>query len=72
MLFVLFFVWPGALGLFYSFTDYSGVGEPDFIGLENYAKLFGDDTFYAARPHRALHRARRAGALRVSLRSRCC
>ena len=48
VLFPVFFVWPGALGLFYSFTDYRGVGEPKFIGLANYQKLFGDTTFYEA------------------------
>ena len=46
VLFGLFFLWPGALGLYYSFTSYRGVGEPKFIGLENYVTLFSDDTFY--------------------------
>ncbi|MDQ0575484.1 alpha-1,4-digalacturonate transport system permease protein [Agromyces albus] len=48
VLFLLFFVWPGALGLLYSFTDYSGVGDLDFIGLDNYVDLFADDAFYAS------------------------
>src|SRR5687768_1573805 len=48
VLFVLFFLWPGALGLIYSFTDYSGVGKLDFIGLDNYVELAGDSAFYAA------------------------
>ena len=46
VLFALFFLWPGALGLFYSFTSYRGVGEPKFTGLENYSRLFSDDAFY--------------------------
>ena len=46
VLFALFFLWPGALGLWYSFTDYTGVGTPDFIGLENYVDLAQDATFY--------------------------
>lgn len=46
VLFGLFFLWPGALGLYYSFTSYRGVGEPRFTGLENYVQLFSDDTFY--------------------------
>lgn len=46
ILFGLFFVWPGSLGLIYSFTDYTGIGDFDFIGLENYEQLFGDPTFY--------------------------
>ena len=46
VLFGLFFLWPGALGLYYSFTSYRGVGQPKFTGLENYVQLFSDDTFY--------------------------
>ncbi|GAA1614728.1 carbohydrate ABC transporter permease [Actinoplanes couchii] len=46
VLYGLFFVWPGALGLFYSFTDYRGIGEPEFIGMENYTDLFSDDDFW--------------------------
>lgn len=48
VLFAVFFVWPGSLGLIYSFTDYTGIGDYDFIGLANYEKLFGDPTFYQA------------------------
>ncbi|WP_153025693.1 carbohydrate ABC transporter permease [Glycomyces albidus] len=48
VLFAVFFVWPGSLGLIYSFTDYTGIGTFDFIGLANYEKLFGDPTFYQA------------------------
>jgi len=48
VLFAVFFVWPAIIGLGYSFTDYNGVVSPDFIGLENYARLLADDTFYAA------------------------
>jgi alpha-1,4-digalacturonate transport system permease protein len=48
VLFLVFFVWPGALGLIYSFTDYRGVGRLNFIGLKNFETLFADRTFYAA------------------------
>ncbi|MCH7232022.1 sugar ABC transporter permease [Glycomyces sp. L485] len=48
VLFGVFFVWPGSLGLIYSFTDYTGIGTFEFIGLENYRNLFGDPTFYQA------------------------
>ncbi|MBA8795072.1 alpha-1,4-digalacturonate transport system permease protein [Friedmanniella endophytica] len=48
VLFCLFFVWPGALGVYYSFTSYTGVGTPRPVGLDNYARLFGDRDFYAA------------------------
>jgi alpha-1,4-digalacturonate transport system permease protein len=46
VLFLVFFVWPGGLGLIYSFTDYSGIGTPEFIGTDNYERLFADPTFY--------------------------
>ena len=48
VLFAIFFVWPGSLGLFYSFTSYRGVGTPKVVGLENYVTLFGDADFYKA------------------------
>jgi alpha-1,4-digalacturonate transport system permease protein len=48
VLFGLFFVWPAVIGLVYSFTNYTGVGPFQFVGLSNYKNLFGDSTFYAA------------------------
>ncbi|MGW2723202.1 carbohydrate ABC transporter permease [Streptomyces sp. NPDC001492] len=48
VLFALFFVWPAVIGFVYSFTNYTGVGAFQFIGLDNYHNLFGDSTFYDA------------------------
>ena len=48
VLFGLFFFWPGLLGLTYGFTSYKGYGPLKFIGLDNYARLFKDSSFYAA------------------------
>ncbi|WP_149828105.1 carbohydrate ABC transporter permease [Streptomyces tailanensis] len=48
VLFALFFLWPAVIGLVYSFTNYTGVGAFQFVGLDNYQKLLGDSTFYAA------------------------
>lgn len=48
ILFLLFFVWPAAIGLRYSFTSYTGVGPAPGVGLQNYQNLFQDSTFYAA------------------------
>lgn len=48
VLFLLFFIWPGALGVMYSFTSYRGFGDLKFIGLDNYAALASDPAFYAA------------------------
>ena len=47
-LFALFFVWPAAIGLAYSFTSYTGVGSAPFVGLDNYRHLFEDSAFFAA------------------------
>lgn len=48
VLFCVFFVGPAGLGVFYSFTDYRGYGDAEFVGVENYAKLFGDSEFYSS------------------------
>ncbi|MGP5641123.1 carbohydrate ABC transporter permease [Brachybacterium tyrofermentans] len=48
ILFCVFFVGPAGLGLLYSFTDYRGYGDAEFVGVENYTKLFGDSDFYSS------------------------
>ena len=48
VLFVVFFVWPAVLGLYYSLTNYRGYGTAKFVGLANYLQLFGDSDFYQA------------------------
>ena len=48
VLFSCFFVWPAAIGLWYSFTSYTGVGSAPFVGLDNYSRLFHDSAFYDA------------------------
>ncbi|MVA77196.1 ABC transporter permease subunit [Auraticoccus sp. F435] len=55
VLFATFFVGPAALGIWYSFTDYSGVGDAEFIGAENYAELLADDQFWASLGRTALY-----------------
>lgn len=47
MIGILFFVvYPFAMSLFYSFTDYSMLTEPKFIGFDNYIKIFTDDPIF--------------------------
>ncbi len=36
---------PICLSVYYGFTDYSGMGEARFVGLDNYVKLFHDPAF---------------------------
>jgi raffinose/stachyose/melibiose transport system permease protein len=45
---------PGASSVWYSFTDWSGIGSAKFIGLDNYTRLFGDPEFHAALEHNLL------------------
>ncbi|PDQ34642.1 MAG: sugar-binding protein [Candidatus Lumbricidophila eiseniae] len=42
---------PSIFTLFFSFTDWSGVGDANFIGIDNYTKLFTDPEFTNALVH---------------------
>lgn len=55
IIFVLFFIIPAVLGFYYSLTEYNGFGSPEFIGFANYAKLFGDTSFYKILWHTFLY-----------------
>lgn len=44
--FVLFFLLPAILGVWYSFTNFDGFGSYDIVGLKNYIELFTDPLFY--------------------------
>ena len=48
ILFIVFFLVPAGLGLYYSLTDYKGFSTANFIGIQNYIELFQDDSFYKA------------------------
>ena len=39
---------PICLSVYYGFTDYSGIGSYDFIGLENYKTLMADEIFWTS------------------------
>lgn len=43
LLFVVLHTIPALTGIFYSFTNYAGYGEWDFVGIGNYVNLFRDD-----------------------------
>ncbi len=45
--FIIFFIWPAAIGFYYSFTNYDGWRNMDFVGLQNYINLFHDTQFYS-------------------------
>ncbi|MBQ7793281.1 MAG: sugar ABC transporter permease, partial [Clostridia bacterium] len=44
----MFFVIPVAFSLYYSFTDYNMVSDPNFVGLKNYIKALTDPDIWEA------------------------
>ena len=44
--FLLFNLYPIVMSLYYSFTDFSILSTPHFVGLDNYRKLFSDALFW--------------------------
>lgn len=46
LLFVAVIAVPLAMNVGISFTKWQGVGEPDWVGLQQYQKLFSDETFW--------------------------
>ncbi|MFT4051816.1 MAG: sugar ABC transporter permease [Microbacterium sp.] len=45
---ILFYIVPTIRGVYLSFTEYSILGEPEWIGTENYARLGSDPLFWNA------------------------
>lgn len=43
VLFFIFHTYPALQGIFYSFTDWKGYGNWDFVGIKNYLNVFNDD-----------------------------
>ncbi|MBN1265261.1 MAG: sugar ABC transporter permease [Anaerolineales bacterium] len=46
---LIYFIWiiaPMGYTFYLSLTDWDGISSPDYIGLENYEKLFRDKVFY--------------------------
>src|SRR5690625_6164262 len=49
LLYILFVVWPALQAIFYSLTNWRGLAAtPEFIGLDNYVRLFNDGIFRQA------------------------
>lgn len=46
--FLVFYVIPAIRGFWYSVTDYEFLGDADFIGLDNYRQMVGDQLFWNA------------------------
>ncbi|YCI27335.1 sugar ABC transporter permease [Paenibacillus sp. Z6-24] len=46
--FLLFTLYPALYSIYGSFTDWNGLGQMNFIGLDNYQTLFTDNFFYTS------------------------
>ncbi|WP_421383610.1 carbohydrate ABC transporter permease [Bacillus salacetis] len=47
-LFFIFHTYPALQGIFYSFTDWKGYGDYNFVGLKNYLNVFKDERAFHA------------------------
>lgn len=48
ILFTAFFLFPSVYALALSLYNWNGVGEPEYIGFANYARMFDDSVFWQA------------------------
>ncbi len=48
LIYTVYIIAPIIVAIGYSFTKYSGIGKPKFSGLNNYIRLFSDQTFWIA------------------------
>src|SRR5918996_3915994 len=44
----IFVIYPIVSVIYYSFTDFDLISDPEWVGLANYARLFDDPTFWKA------------------------
>lgn len=43
IIFFVYIITPAIMGIYYSFTNFDGLNDPNFIGMKNYIKLFTSD-----------------------------
>lgn len=48
LIYTAFIILPILMSTVYSFTDFEGIGDPNFIGLSNFARMFSDKLFLIA------------------------
>ena len=46
VMYTVYIITPVFITIYYSFTKYSGIGKPKFIGLKNYVRLLNDEVFF--------------------------
>lgn len=53
-LYIGYIILPILIAVYYSFTDFSGIGTPEFIGFGNYKELISDNLFWIALKNTAI------------------
>ena len=48
LLYLVYIIAPIFIAAYYSFTKFSGIGQPQFVGISNYLRLFKDPIFVIA------------------------
>jgi raffinose/stachyose/melibiose transport system permease protein len=48
LVYLVVVIYPSLAGAVYAFTDWSGVGGADFVGLDNFERIFTDDQSFGA------------------------
>lgn len=48
LLYLVYVIIPVLIAFYYSFTNFTGIGKPEFVGLQNFWTLFHDKIFYIA------------------------
>ena len=51
----VFVVYPILAVVYYSFTDYDIIRPPVWVGIDNFVKVFGDETFWLALTHSIIY-----------------
>lgn len=44
LIFLVYIIIPAIIGVYYSFTNFDGLNDPEWVGFDNYIKLFTSDT----------------------------
>lgn len=54
VMFSIFVAWPSVRALIYSLQKWNGLSEPEWVGLENFRRLFADDLFLVSLKHNVI------------------
>lgn len=57
LVFFTFVIVPAFGGVYYSMTEWKGIGQPEFVGLDNYITAFSDAKFWASLGRTVLYTA---------------